>query len=159
VPAGQYYNTKLINLGSNRWAFKPEVGVSVPSGRWDLDAYLGAWFFAANPNFFPGDSNRTQRPLVAVQGHAAYTLRRSLWIAADATWYSGGQTRVDGGELSASVNNSRLGITFSAPVGRRYSVKVAYGSGVVVRTGTNFNTLSVAWQALWLSPKWSRGAT
>src|SRR3954470_23941980 len=25
APAGQYYDTKLINLGNNRWTFKPEV--------------------------------------------------------------------------------------------------------------------------------------
>ena len=24
---------KLINVGTNRWAFKPEVGVSLPMGR------------------------------------------------------------------------------------------------------------------------------
>ena len=28
-------------------------------------------------------------------------------------------------------------------MGRRYSVKVAYGSGVVVRTGTNFRTIEM----------------
>jgi len=41
APAGQYYETKLINLGTNRWSFKPEVGISVPKGRWYLDAYVG----------------------------------------------------------------------------------------------------------------------
>ena len=33
APTGQYYGTKLINLGTNRWGFRPEVGVSVPRGR------------------------------------------------------------------------------------------------------------------------------
>src|SRR6185436_6278804 len=28
APTGQYDPAKLINLGGNRWAFKPEVGVS-----------------------------------------------------------------------------------------------------------------------------------
>jgi len=41
------------------------------------------------------------------------------------------------------------------PFGGRYSVKVAYGNGVIVRTGTNFSTVAVAWQVLWLSPKWA----
>src|SRR3954468_11732714 len=30
APTGQYYDTKLINIGNHRWAFKPEVGVSIP---------------------------------------------------------------------------------------------------------------------------------
>ena len=45
-PSGQYMEEKLVNLGANRWAFKPEVGVSYPAGRWTLDGYAGVWFFA-----------------------------------------------------------------------------------------------------------------
>jgi hypothetical protein len=53
------------------------------------------------------------------------------------------------------LSNSRIGLTVSVPVGARYSIKAAYSNGVVVRTGTNFNTVTVAWQALWLSPRWA----
>jgi hypothetical protein len=28
VPTGRYYEDKKINIGSNRWAFKPEMGIS-----------------------------------------------------------------------------------------------------------------------------------
>jgi len=155
APASQYYDTKLINLGTNRWSFKPEVGVAVPKGRWDLDGYLGAWFYTSNSDFYPGGSLRTQDPLIALQGHASYTIKPRLWAAADGTWYRGGGARVNEGDTSESMNNTRLGITVSFPVGRRYSAKVAYGSGVVARTGTNFSTVAVAWQVLWLSPRWS----
>ena len=152
-PTGQYYDTKLINLGNNRWALKPEVGVSVPIRRLDADAYVGAWFFTANSDFYPGGIERTQDAVIAVQGHVSYTFKPRLWIAADSTWYSGGAARVAGSAPVEGVNNSRAGLTLSLPVGRRYSVKVAYTSGVVVRTGTNFDTVAVAWQALWLSPR------
>jgi len=155
APAGQYFDTKLINLGTNRWSFKPEMGVVVPKGRWELDAYLGAWFYTSNSNFYPGGSTRTQTPVLAIQGHASYTFRPRLWIAADGTWYRGGSSRVDDGNASTNLNNTRLGVTVSLPVGNRYSVKVAYGSGLVARTGTNFSTVAVAWQVLWLSPRWS----
>jgi len=155
APASQYYKTKLINLGTNRWSFKPEVGVSVPKGRWDLDGYVGVWLYTSNADFFPSGSLRTQDPLLAIQGHASYTLRPRLWVAADGTWYRGGSSRVDDGQASTSLNNSRLGVTVSFPVGRRYSAKVAYGSGVMARTGTDFSTVAVAWQVLWLSPRWS----
>ena len=35
----------LINYGTNRWAFKPEVGVSRRWGHWTLDTYGAVWFF------------------------------------------------------------------------------------------------------------------
>ena len=44
APTGQYDPTKLINLGTNRWAFKPELGLSRRWGNWVLDAYGGVWF-------------------------------------------------------------------------------------------------------------------
>ena len=71
-----------------------------------------------------------------------------MWAAVDATWYQGGAASVGIDEPSAAMNNSRLGATLSFPMGRQQSFKVAYSSGVAVRTGTNFKTLSLGWQ--WL---------
>ncbi len=148
APTGQYDGTRLINLGTNRWGFKPEIGVSVPKGPWDFDAYLGTWLFSSNDNFYPGGKTRTQNRVVALQGHASYTFRPRLWTAFDVTWYQGGGATVDAGQPSPAMNNSRLGATASFPLGQRQSLKVAYSSGVAVRTGTNFRVLSVGWQ--WL---------
>jgi hypothetical protein len=148
TPTGQYDGAKLINLGTNRWAVKPEIGIAAPKGRWDFDAYFGVWFFADNDDFYPGARTRSQDPVVALQGHASYTFKPRLWAAIDATWYQGGDARVDDGEPSGAMNNSRIGATVSFPMGRHQSLKVAYSSGVVVRTGTNFRTLSVGWQFL-----------
>lgn len=153
APTGQYYDTKLINIGNNRWAFKPEVGISIPIRRLDADLYGGVWLFTANDDYYPGGLHRTQDPVVTLQAHVSYTLKPRLWVAFDSTWYSGGSSQVEGGHPSTSQNNSRAGVTLSMPVGRRYSLKLAYGSGVIVRTGTNFTTYAVAWQALWLSPR------
>ena len=50
APTGQYDPTKLINLGGNRWAFKPELGYSGRFGRFILDGYAAAWFFTRNPD-------------------------------------------------------------------------------------------------------------
>ena len=148
APTGQYDRNKLINLGTNRWGFKPEVGVAVPKGRWDIDAYLGVWLFTDNDDFYPGGRRRSQDQVVALQGHASYTFRPRLWAAVDATWYQGGGATVDEGEPAGSMNNSRLGATVSFPMSRQQSLKFSYSSGVSVRTGTNFRTLSVGWQ--WL---------
>ena len=59
APLGQYDPNKLINLGANRWAFKPELGLSHRRDRWLLELAGGAWFFSANDQFF-GSSKREQ---------------------------------------------------------------------------------------------------
>jgi hypothetical protein len=153
APTGQYDSSRLINLGLHRWAFKPEVGVSVPVGRWFLDAYFGAWFYTPNDDFYPGDSTRTQKPLTAVQGHASYTFKSRAWVAFDATWYGGGESTVDNGEPSTRQSSTRVGGTGSIPVTRRQSIKIAASTGAAVRTGTNFDTYTVGWQFAWFDPK------
>jgi hypothetical protein len=149
APSGQYDGAKLINLGTNRWAFKPELGVAVPKGRWDIDAYAAVLLFTANKDYFPGGRQRTQDPIVAVQGHVSYTFKPRLWLAVDGTWYSGGSAQVAGGEPTTAVSNSRLGATLSLPASRQQSLKISYSNGVSVRTGTDFSTLAVGWQWLW----------
>ena len=44
APTGQYDPAKLINYGSNRWAFKPEIGLSQRRGHWVVDTYGGGGF-------------------------------------------------------------------------------------------------------------------
>ena len=57
------------NLGYNRWAFKPEVGLSRTFDRWTLEGYLGAWFFTTNDEHYPGKARKSQDPVLSLQGH------------------------------------------------------------------------------------------
>jgi Putative MetA-pathway of phenol degradation len=150
LPTGQHMPSKLINLGSNRWSFKPEVGVSVPVRRWTLDGYAGVTFFGANDEFYPGLARLEQDPIAAVQGHVSYTLRPRLWAAFDATWYSGGTTSVDGVSKANLQRNSRIGATLSLPLASRQSLKFAYSTGATTRIGGDFDTFAVAWQIAWI---------
>ena len=151
APTGQFFSNKLINLGTNRWAFKSEFAVARPIGpRWQLDVYAGVWLFTANHSFYPGTSLRTQAPMSAVQAHLSYNLTRQLWAAFDATHYTGGRTTVEGVGNDDRQANTRLGATLVLPVGRLRSLRVAWSRGAIVRFGTNFSTFSVGWQMGWV---------
>lgn len=148
APTGQYDPRRLINLGSNRWAFKPEVGLSKPAGRWTFEAVSGVWLFTKNSNFF-GGSQREQKPLTSVSGHVIYTIRPRMWASVNTTFYTGGRTVLNGVVNADSQRNSRVGATFSFPLDRRQSIKVAYSKGVTVKFGGNMSTVAVAWQYVW----------
>jgi hypothetical protein len=146
APTGQYDGTKLVNLGAHRWALKPEIGMSYPAGRWTLDAYAGVWFFTDNDEYYPGASIRHQDAIKTLQGHVSYTLGRRAWVAVNGTWYSGGQSRIDGVGKADLQRNSRIGATLAVPIGTRQSLKVAYSTGATTRVGADFRTLTFAWQ-------------
>ena len=148
-PLGQYTGTKLINLGSNRWAVKPEIGVSHALGRWTIEGYSGLVVFSTNHEFYTGTSVRTQAPVVALQAHVSYTLRRQLWAAFDATWYSGGATTVNGTQKGDLQRNSRVGGTLSFPIGGQQSIKFYGSTGATTRIGADFRTFGAAWQLTW----------
>jgi hypothetical protein len=145
-PLGQYDATKLINLGSNRWSFKPELGLSIPLRRWTFDTYAAVWVFTDNESYYPGHADRHQDAVVAFQAHVSYTIARGAWLAADTTWYAGGQSSVDNVISSRSYQNLRLGYTLSVPIAARQSIKVAYSAGAATRLGADFKTITAAWQ-------------
>lgn len=148
APLGQYDPVKLINLSGNRWAFKPEVGLSQALGKWRLDLYAGVWLFTDNDEF-QGGSTRKQNSIGVVQGHISYNIRRALWAAFDATFYKGGRTLVDGEERGDLQQNTRFGLTLSLPLIPRHSIKFHSSTGAFTSVGADFNTYSVAYQYVW----------
>ena len=148
VPWGQYDNTKLVNIGTNRWSFKPEVGVSKAVGPWTLELTAAATFFTDNDDFY-GGKTRAQDPIYSVQTHVIYSSRLGIWASLDATYFAGGRTTIDGVRNSDLQQNWRVGGTLSFPVDLHNSIKFYANSGVSARTGNDYDLLGVAWQYRW----------
>jgi hypothetical protein len=157
APTGQYDPTALINLGNNRWAFRPEIGYSQRWDHWVLDGYAAVWFFTENPEFFShnqyfaGQRSRTQRPVTAFETHLSYDVRPRLWVSLDANFWSGGEASVSGvPNLATYQRSSRVGVTASIPISKRNSIKVSYNDGAFVQYGGNYRSISASWQYGWV---------
>lgn len=148
APLGQYDPGRLVNIGTNRWSFKPELGISQALGPWTLEASAAASFFTDNDEFFGGQT-RSQDPVYSLRGHAIYSFRSGMWASADATWFAGGRSMIGGVRGNDLQQNWRLGATLALPVNLRNSVKVYASSGVSARTGNDFDLLGLAWQHRW----------
>jgi len=148
VPAGQYDSSKLVNLGTNRWSFKPEVGVSKAIGPWTLELTAAATLFTDNNDFF-GGHKRSQDPLYSSQAHAIYSFPRGIWGSLDLTYFTGGRTTVDGVHNFDIQQNWRVGGTLAFPVDMHNSVKLYASRGVSSRTGNDYDLLGIAWQYRW----------
>ena len=51
APTGLYNPNKILNLGSDRWSFKPEIALSHPFGpeqKWVFDCYGSVYFYTDN---------------------------------------------------------------------------------------------------------------
>ena len=148
APTGQYDPGRLVNIGTNRWSFRPEAGVSKAWGPWTLEVAVGVTFYTDNDEFL-GDNVRRQDPLYGLQGHLLYNFNPRLWAALDATYYTGGRTSINGVTNNDLQQNSRWGATLARTLDKNNSIKLYFSSGVTARTGTNFNVGGIAWQHRW----------
>lgn len=147
-PLGQYDPDKLVNLGTNRWYINPEIGISKAVGPMTLELASGVTFYTEN-NDFLGGQKKKQDPIYDVQGHLIYNFSHTVWGALDGTYYRGGATTIDGIKSADLQENTRFGATFAVSVNRYHSIKLYGSSGVVTRTGSDFDTVGLAWQYRW----------
>lgn len=147
-PLGQYDADRIVNLGTNRFTFKPELGISKTVGPLFVDLAAAVAIYTVN-NEFNNGLTRSQAPIGSVQGHIIYTFKKGMWMAMDGTYYWGGSTTTAGVKGDDLQENTRMGFTFVMPLNIHNSIKFNFSTGVSTRTGTDFNSLTLGWQYRW----------
>jgi hypothetical protein len=109
TPSSDYNDAKLLNLGSNRWSFRPELGVSKSIGKWTGELIGNVWIFGDNDKFF-GGGTLEQDPLYVAKAHFIYTFRPGLWLGFGVGYGAGGQTSVSGVKANTKQKNIRWGL-------------------------------------------------
>lgn len=149
MPLGQYDPTRYVNLGSNRWSFRPELGMSYPHGRLTLELTGGAWLFTHNGDYV-GSTTQTQTPLYFAKAGAIWTIKRGLWAAVNYGRANGGETRVDGVKTNEPQRNDRLAYTLVMPLYRWGGLRLSYTSGLSTRLGADFDSIGIGYQYSWI---------
>ena len=147
APLGQYDSSKLLNIGQNRWSFRPELGFSQAYKKFTFELMPAVTFFTDNNNFL--GQTKEQDPLYSLQGHVIYSFPKNIWASVSATYYTGGSTTLDGKHQNDLEKDYRVGATLSLPLGRHESIKLYGSDGVVDRAGQNFWLIGIALQYRW----------
>ena len=151
APTGKYDGNKVLNLGSHRWSFKPELGVSYPIGteqKWELDGYINAYFFTDNTSF-QGMEILHQEPLPGLEAHLSYNVTPSLWMSLDTRYAFRGETVVDGVEQNNSQENLTLGAEASWAPNSHNSLDFVFAKALVHRNAPAFTGVSVSYVYSW----------
>ena len=145
MPTGNYDKDKLLNAGGNRWVFRPGIGLSHKLGDWYYDVIASMRFYGDNDEYF-NSVKLEQDPQYTLQGHLIYNFSRGHWLSLNANFYFGAETHKNGVAADDSQQNSRFGMTYSAPINSSNSIKLYASTGVVTQIGSDFDTLGVVWQ-------------
>jgi Putative MetA-pathway of phenol degradation len=150
-PTGLYNPDKVLNLGSDRWSFKPELGVSCPFGpqqKWALDAYANSYFYTDNTSYH-GTEILRQQPLPGFEGHLSYSFIDSLLGSLDARYSFRGTTSVDSVSQNNSQNNFILGAELIWSLNAKNSLSLTFEKALVHENGPEISGLSVKYDYYW----------
>ena len=148
IPWGEYNSNQMINVGANRSLIQPAIGFSQAVGPWRLELAGMATIYTSN-NQFMGNNTLSQNPIYSGETHAIYYFPNTAWVSADITYFTGGQTYINGIPVNGIQENWRFGGTLSYPINKQNSIRLTAGKGVYSRTDTSYSAIGVSWQYRW----------
>lgn len=148
APTGQYFEDRFINLGSNRWAFRPQLGASHRIQNWYIEYALNAWLYTINHAFNNGNTLR-QNPIGTFKIHVIRAFNRGIWACFGAGYALGGRSFVNDVRRDASISVIRLGTILVVPVNPRHSLKLTLLTSRRFAEGADFDAISLTYQFIW----------
>ncbi len=145
VPVGQYDEDKLINLGLNQFAFRPQIGVAHNWGLWTVELDASVFVYTKNNSFF-NDGTRRQDPLYAAQAHLIKRFKKGLWTSISTSYGQGGTSRVNRLSKDDERANWLNAASFGLNVSRTQSAKITYlYSKTLKDIGSNAHSIILAY--------------
>ncbi|MCD4735640.1 MAG: transporter [Bacteroidales bacterium] len=152
IPTGSYKPEQLPNLGSNRWAFRNQLGISHTMNKWILEAYVALWLYTQNYNYLNGNVLK-QQPIAGFKIHLIRLFKKGMWLAADVGYGVGGSAEVNDISLTTHMSTFRFGLTYALPLGENHTLKFTAVSGVRIERGPDFDAFGIAYQYRWNNKK------
>lgn len=151
APTGLFRANKILNLGSDRWSFKPEIALSHPFGseqKWQVDAYANAYFYTDNTSYH-GKEILRQEPLPGLEGHISYAFTGKLWASLDTRYSFRANTIVDGVDQANPQENFILGSEINLSVNSRNSLLFEFAKALVHQNGPAIVGFAVKYDYTW----------
>ena len=151
APTGLYNADRILNLGSDRWSFKPEIALSHPFGpeqKWQLDAYANAYFYTDNTSYHGREILR-QEPLAGLEGHISYSFNDNLWVSLDTRYSFRGATFVDGADQNNAQQNVMFGSEMNLSLNSRHSLLFEFVKAAVHHNSPAVVGFSVKYDYTW----------
>jgi len=149
LPTGDYMDDKLINLGQNRYAFRPQIGVVHTRDKWTTEVTAEVAFYTDNDDFF-NDKKLEQKPLLFTQAHFIRSLGPGEWVSLSLGYNYGGENTVDGDDKDNRNQNTGWALGYSYPITRQSGIKISYvKSRTEESTGLDTETLALGMVFSW----------
>lgn len=148
LPFGDYFNDKLINLGANRFVFRPQAGMVHYWGPWSFEFTSSVLFFTVNNDFFNGQEQKRD-PMFAFQSHLIRQFGKRYWASASLGYNQGASSVVDQQFNDDQRANFLTALSFGFSFAQTQGIKAAYiFSDTRRNVGATTNTFLITWSLL-----------
>ena len=140
---------KLINISTNRWTVRPQIGMVHSRGPWSFELTGSMFLFSDNKNFI-GNTRLGQKTMYSAQAHVIYDFKPGLWVSLSTAYGAGGRVYLEYQKTAFEVNNWLWAASFGFPIGNTQTVKLTWLSGRTQNdVGRDSDNLLLSWSMRW----------
>lgn len=148
LPLGQYFDEKLLNLGQNRFIFRPQIGMVHHWKKWSYELTASALLYSNNNNFSDGKT-RKQNVVFAAQTHLIKQIKSRAWASLSLGYGLSGQSIVN----NQPNNDDRVDVLSAFSLGfvltKKQSIKLSYIRTETLKDiGADLNSFVFSWSTL-----------
>ena len=149
LPLGGYDPEEFINVGRNRYAFRPQIGALHMRGPWSFELTGSVFLFSDNTDFVESIT-LSQEPVFTLQGHVSRTFSSGMWLGAGFAYARGGAVDLDSIRTSYEVDNVLWNVVGGYRLSPRHSVMVAWQQGrTQLDAGSDADIWVLSWGFTW----------
>ncbi len=136
MPTGEYDESEILNLGSNRWSVEIGLPTTYSIGTSLVDPKLTRFEILPSITFYTDNDDPynagkcEQDPLFNLEAHIIQSLHQAVWISLDALYTYGGETTTDGLSDDNTQRSFALGATANVNLSQSLSFRLSYGETV-----------------------------
>jgi len=147
VPWGEYDEEKLLNIGSNCYTIRPQIGVVHTRGPWSYELTGSIFYFTDNDNFYYGN-RLEQKPFYAAQAHIIRVFKPGVWGSLSAGYGRGGASKINSESIDDEREGLISGVSFGIPIVSNQGLNFSYiwtKTKTQVVTISQTNTFALSW--------------
>ena len=134
VPIGEYDETKLVNMGLNRWwgrfalPVKYHFGVFSPGYMSSFELTPSIWVFAENDDFV--GKTLDNDPILQLEAHLTQDFTPSFFGSLDLLYRGGFQSSINGADVGEELDIGNLGFTLNFTTTDNLMIRTSFSSNV-----------------------------
>ena len=137
-PTGRYDNERAVNVGSNRWAFRPSMIVANTwGGKFRIDWITAAEIYTKNNDFTAASLTLKKKPEIFTDLHFSYILQPESGTFVSATlggtWM--GKEEANGNEVNSNKSDFSTKFTFATNLNPTFQMMLSLTYDLQIENG------------------------